>query len=395
MAIRDKALQSEAFNQLKHVYDNRDSYLKTCREKGRKLIATMGCDVPDEILIAAGYLPVRVYGDIENDLKDADQYLEYSFDPVIRSQFQRIVDGTYHELCERIVISNSTDALIRIYFYLREIHNIEPNKKVPPVYFIDWLFTRTRMHQVRNEGTVERFIEEVEGWIGRELQPEEIIKASEICNNNRRALREFSKLRKGQFSKINGSEALVVIGSALFMDKEEQTKLVKQVIEDADKWDVVEGPKIFMTGSVQENTTLYDLIEEVGAVIVSEDHDWGDRHIDRDVDTKMDPVKAIVDRYMLRMFSSKKAFVSQRVESLVKAVEESEAEGVLFYFRIYEDSPSWDYPEQKAALRTIGKEEVCFEKQGLSIQEDSGDKDRMIKFVNDLKGGVNNEGKSG
>ncbi|MBW8382195.1 MAG: 2-hydroxyacyl-CoA dehydratase family protein [Youngiibacter sp.] len=387
MAIREKALQSQAFANLKHIYDNRESYLTAEKSKGRKIIGTLGCDVPDEILMAAGYLPVRIYSDPNPNLKDANQYLEFSFDPVVRAQFQKIVDGTYYDLVDRIVISNSTDALIRIYFYLREVHHIEPEKKVPPIYFIDWLFTRTRMHQVRNEGTIGRFIKEVESWTGITLEDDEIRKASEICNENRRALRRFSELRKGSAAKVNSSEALVVIGSSLFMDKDEHSKLVNQVIEDADTWDDVEGPRIYMTGSVQENTDLYDLIESAGGTVVSEDHDWGDRHMDRDVNTSIDPVRGIVDRYMLRMFSSKKAFVSQRVEALADAVAASEADGVLFYLRIYEDSPSWDFPEQNIRLKSMGKKVAYVAKQSTNVSDNTLLKTEIEAFISNLKGG--------
>lgn len=387
VAIREKALQNKAFAALKHIYDNRESYIKDEKSKGRKIIGTLGCDVPDEILMAAGYLPVRIYSDKDPDLKDANQYLEFSFDPVVRAQFQKIVDGTYYDLADRIVISNSTDALIRIFFYLREVHHIEPEKKVPPIYFIDWLFTRTRMHQVRNEGTIRRFIEEVESWTGKRLDAEEIRKASEICNENRRALRRFSELRKGTDARVNSSEALIVIGSSLFMDKSEHTKLVDLVTEDAKTWDAVEGPRIYMTGSVQENTELYDLVEAAGGTVVSEDHDWGDRHMDRDVNIDIDPVRGIVDRYMLRMFSSKKAFVSQRVEALADAVAESEAEGVLFYLRIYEDSPSWDFPEQNIRLKSMGKKVAYIAKQSTNVSDNQILKTEIEALISSLKGG--------
>jgi benzoyl-CoA reductase/2-hydroxyglutaryl-CoA dehydratase subunit BcrC/BadD/HgdB len=387
VAIRDKALKSSAFAALKDIYDNRESYLIEAKTKGRKVVGTLGCDVPDEILMAAGYLPVRLYADKEPDLKDANQYLEFSFDPVIRAQFQKIVDGTYYDLVDRIVISNSTDALIRIYFYLREVHHIEPEKKVPPVYFIDWLFTRTRMHQVRNEGTIKRFIEEVESWSGTALTDSEIRAASEVCNENRAALRRFSALRKGMDATVNSSEALVVIGSSLFMDKKDHTELVNKVIEDAKSWEKLSSPKIYMTGSVQENTELYDLVEAEGGCIVSEDHDWGDRHMDRDVNTGIDPVRGIVDRYMLRMFSSKKAFVSQRVEALADAVEASGAEGVLFYLRIYEDSPSWDFPEQNKRLKAMGKKVAYLAKQGTEITGNIKLRADITAFISDMKGG--------
>ena len=77
---------------------------------------------------------------------------------------------------------------------------------------------------------------------------------------------------------------------------------------------------------------------------------------------EMPPVRALVDRYMLREFSSKKAFVSQRVEALDREVEAAGAESVLFYFHIYEEAASWDYPSQKESLEGRGIKTLYFAK---------------------------------
>ena len=57
---------------------------------------------------------------------------------------------------------------------------------------------------------------------------------------------------------------------------------------------------------------------------------------------------------MLREFSGKKAFVSQRVEALDREVNQAKADSVLFYFHIYEEAASWDYPSQKESLEGRG-----------------------------------------
>jgi benzoyl-CoA reductase/2-hydroxyglutaryl-CoA dehydratase subunit BcrC/BadD/HgdB len=68
MSIRDCALKSTAFSRLKDFYDNREKEIKAARAKGVKIIAELGCDVPDELLLAGGLMPVRVYADPEKEL---------------------------------------------------------------------------------------------------------------------------------------------------------------------------------------------------------------------------------------------------------------------------------------------------------------------------------------
>lgn len=388
MSVRQEALNSKAFSELKNIYENREKVLQEQKAKGKVIVGKLGCDVPDELLLAAGFFPVQVYANPEKSLIETNQYLEYAFDPVVRAQFEKIVDGTYAELLDYLVVSNSTDVIIRIYLYLREIHRVEPEKSVPPVEFIDWLFTRNRLHQVRNEHTLNLFKETLERWAEKTITDEEVKAAAEICNKNRGALRNMAELRHGKEVRINGSEALIIIGAGLFMEKEEHTRLVEAVVMDAGEWPVLDGKRIFFTGSNQENTELYDMIESTGGVVVSEDHDWGDRNFDRDFNTDYTMIRGVVDRYMLREFSSKKAFVSQRVEALNREVQMSGAELVIFATNQYEEAASWDYPSQKESLKKQGIPMESFAKLQYPLNKNEGLKERIAAFVEGVKGGA-------
>ncbi|MCD8325030.1 MAG: 2-hydroxyacyl-CoA dehydratase family protein [Clostridiales bacterium] len=345
-----------------------------------------GCDVTYEIMIVGFMLHIRVYADPDKPLTETDRYLEYAFDPVVRAQFEKIVDGTYANQINALAVSNSTDVLIRTYLYLRELKRVEPQKAVPEVAFIDWLFTRNYLYQTRNEGAIERFWKEAEQWAGHVITDEDIRKGAAICNENRQALRRMAELRHGSEVRINGSEALVIIGSAFFTDRETHTALVNQVTEDAGSWPVIRGPRIFVSGSNQEDTQLYDLIESAGAVIVGEDYDWGDRFYERDYNMDFDPVRAIVDRYMLREFSSKKAFVSQRVEALDCMADAVAAEGVIFYTNIYEEAASWDYPSQKKSLESRGIKTLNCVKMQWPVSKNEQLEAKIQSFVSGMKG---------
>lgn len=387
MSIRDCALKSAAFSKLKEFYDHREDGIKAARKNGTKVIAELGCDVPDELLLAGGLMPVRIYADPDRELVQTNKYLEFSFDPIVRAQFEKIIDGTYGNLVDAMVISNSTDVIIRIYLYLREMHRVEPEKNIPEVEFIDWLFTRNLLYQQRNEFLLGLFQETVERWAGRKISDEEIIEAAKVCNADKAALRKIGELRHGKEVRINGSEALVIIGSAFFMDRKEHTKLVEEVAKEAASWPVIDAPRVFFTGSNQESTDLYDKIEASGVVIVGEDHDWGDRFYDRDFNLDYTVRRALVDCYMLREFSSKKAFTSQRVAALNREVEKTAADGVIFYMNEYEEAASWDYPPQKKSLEAAGKKTLYFAKMKWPLKDSEDISAKLDAFANDLKGG--------
>lgn len=386
MSIRTCAMESEAFLALKEVYDYRETHAAQWRAQGKKVVAQLGCDVPDELVIAAGMLPVRVYADPEKPLTETGKYLEYAFDPMVRAQFERIVDGTCHSQADYLAISNSTDVLIRVFLYLRELKRVEPDKPVPPVAFIDWLFTRHRLHQTRNEFVIDLFKRQVEEWAGREITDEEIRAAGSICNENRQALREMARLRHGREVRINGSEALVIIGAGLFMEKTVHTALVRQVTEDAKAWPVLDGFRVFYTGANQEDTVLYDKIEAAGMVVVGEDTDWGDRHYDRDYNPAYPVIRGIVDRYMLREFSARKALVSQRVEALDRQVDAAGAQGVIFYTSQYDEVATWDMPNQRRSLTARGIRHITFGRMLWPVIQNENLDEKLAGFVAEMKG---------
>ena len=388
MSIRSCALESKAFLALKDAYDHREKGAAQARAKGVKVLGELGFDVPEELVLAAGMFPVRIYADPEKSLGETDKYLEYSFEPVVRAQFEKIIDGTYGSQIDFLAISNSTDVIIRIFLYLRELKRVEPEKPVPPITFIDWLFTRHRLHQMRDEFVIDLFKKQLEEWSGKEITDEAVRKAGEVLNENRRALREMAQLRHGSEVRIGGSEAMVIIGAGFFMDKKEHTELVKQVTEDAKSWPVLEGPRVFYTGANHEDNALYEKIEAAGLVIVGEDTDWGDRSYDRDYNPELPVIRGVVDRYLFREFSAKKAFVSQRVEALDREVNAAGAEGVIFYTNQYDEVATWDMPKQRKSLESRGIKHITFGRMQWPVSKNEGLDEKLAAFAQEMKGGA-------
>lgn len=93
MSIRECALRSQAFAALKDVYDHRETVAARWRTDGGKVVGELGCDVPDEFILAAGMLPVRVYAEVGKPLVETDKYLEYAFDPVVGPSLKRSWTG--------------------------------------------------------------------------------------------------------------------------------------------------------------------------------------------------------------------------------------------------------------------------------------------------------------
>ena len=385
MHIRNCAAQNPAFARLLDAYENREKAARQWREKGGKVVGKMGFDVPDELIIAAGMLPIQIYADPRKELKETNKYLEFAFEPVVRAQFEKLIDGTYADQIDYLAISNSTDVIIRIFLYLRELHRQEPERRMPEISFIDILFTRHRLHQTRNEFVFDLFRKDVERWAGHPVTDEDIRKAGIICNENRAALRAMAELRHGKEVRISGSEAFVIISAGLFMERTAHTELVRAVTEAAKSWPVLEGPRVFFTGAEQEDTTLFEMIEDAGMVIVGDDINWGDRYYDRDFNMNYSVLRALVDRYMLREFSAKKATPQERLGALDREVDAAGAEGVIFYTHLYDEVAAFDIPKQKKSLEGRGIKTITFGKMLWPEDKNEGLQEKLTAFAGQLK----------
>ena len=376
---------SQAFEEIRHAYQNRHSAAKSL-VNGKKPIGCLGSDVPEELVMAAGFLPVRVFGSIAGGTAMADRYLEKGFDPLIRAQFEQIVNGAYRDL-DHVIISNSSDALIRVFYYLRAMRIKEPELRVPEPYFFDFLHSRRRMCGLYNRERAKALLSKLGEWRGKAVTEAELREAIAVLNETRRLLGRMAEHRTRPEPRISGAHALQIIGAAMVMPKTEFNALLGRLLEDADDFPPIKGTKLYVTGSPMDEPAFYEVVESCGAVIVGEDHETGDRYYEGLVSETADPMDAIIDRYHYRRPSSSQATVSVRVQDLLDNVRKSGAQGVIVYIRQSDDAPSWDYPEQRKALEAAGIPLLLIDRQSYSISDPVALKNKVEAFLQSMNGG--------
>ena len=125
---------------------------------------------------------------------------------------------------------------------------------------------------------------------------------------------------------------------------------------------------------------MYEKIEAAGAVVVSEDHNWGDRCWERSVAEGPEAIKAIADQYMLASASAQRSLVAHRVEALRENVAYCDARSVVFYTDEYEEAASWDYPSQREMLESEGISSLCLCKMKYPVGNNSGLEEALSDF---------------
>lgn len=381
MSLRKEALACKAFSTLKDAYENREQFIKC---SGKKAVWMLGADCPEEVIIAAGMLPVRVSGEYSAERVNADKFLELSFGPIWRGVFEKIANGKYD--MEYLVLSNSSDMIQKIFYYLREIKRSYDEVKVPELFYLDYQLThRNYKAQVRNLDELNGFVETIEKWSGNKVTAEAVKAASELCNELKQAMREFQALRLE--GRVNGSEALVVYSGAQYVEKADAIKLVREITEEAKNWPVVDAVKVVYTGSTQETLAAYELMEESGINVIFEDNEFGARYFDKDVNVQLDPFRAIVDRYTFRFANSERGSVKERTDLIVNAVIDNAADALLVFMNFNDESYIWDYPTQRDKLKELGKKSITFEKQLYPLNDTDSLKASFAEFAATVRGG--------
>jgi benzoyl-CoA reductase/2-hydroxyglutaryl-CoA dehydratase subunit BcrC/BadD/HgdB len=380
-----RSVSETALDELASAYRERDAAALEWKAQGGLVVGCLGSDVPEELLVAAGILPIRVCGDPEADLDTADRYIERAFDPRVRSIFMRIIEGSYSYL-DHLVVSSSSDALVRVFYYLRALRRTDPTLAIPDLYFFDLLHTRYRTSALYNRDRARDLKRVIEAWCGRTITDTELAQAIATCEENRRLLRQLEEMRAPGPPRVSGAKSLIAIGSSMLMPRQQHSSLLISFLEGAQAGEPLSGVRLFVTGSPQDHLQFYELVESCGALVVGEDHEWGARHFAGEVDMTADPIDGIVDRYHLRDPGTHQATVSERVTALLRQVLASQSQGVISFIYEADDAPSWDFPEQKRALEAMGIPVLLLDRRPYGLEETDELRGQVESFVKSIAG---------
>lgn len=385
----------DAFKNMQRHYQQRDIAAREWKEKGGKVAGYFCNNVPEEMILAAGFFPLRISGDPGSGTEAADRYTEPFYQPDVRSMFNMILTGRY-DFLDFLIIPHSRDAVLSLYYHLNNVRKIDPSLKLPELYLFDILHTRFWLTSLYIRDRIRDLKNKFEEWSGKEITKESLSEAIAIVNDNRMLLKKLADLRAASPPRISGVEALQIIGSSSFMLKEEHNKLLRQFLKGAEQLPARDGVRLFVQGSPTDNLQLYQLVESCNATIVGEDNCWGNRYSDDLVNPSLDPLDAIAERYHLKSPCPCMHSLNARVEYCRRSAVEAKAQGAIFFFLEWDNAPAWEYPDQKKALEEAGIPTICFEMQKylLADIEKNQIKARLEQFVEKINKKSENSGKS-
>ena len=341
----------EIINEFKAIADNprkaMDDYKK---ETGKGAVGIMPVYCPEEIVHAAGYLPIGMWGAQKKQISKARTYLPPFACSIMQSVMELQLEGVYDDL-EAVIFSVPCDTL--------KCMSQKWNRPVPAI-----VFTHPQNRKIakdaanvfaREEFNIVK--EKLEDILDVHISNKAIKNSIAVYNENRAACREFSDVAAEYAAVVTPSDRHAVIKARWFMEKSRHTALVKELIAalKAEPAPEFKGKKIIVTGIQVEPYDVLDIFQENGFAIVADDLAQETRNFRQDVPDDDDALMALArawnefDGCSLATDANK-----PKGQMIIDAVKKYGADAVVVCMMKFCDPEEYDQPYFERDLRKAG-----------------------------------------
>ena len=313
-----------------NLLDKRAREIEDFKKGGGKVVGVFCNFVPEEIVIAAGAIPVGLSFGFSETILRAEEYLPRNFCPLIKSSFGSFLDGNpLFDLCDVVIIPTSCDGKKK----LGEI--VAPHK---PVWIMEVPHS-TNTSQSRNLWLTEikLLAKKLGKFTGKRVTRRKLSKAITLVNRKRAIVHRLYRARMGD-PPIWGRDAMLVTYLSYFDDIDrwmEKTTILCEEIEGKKTFADEDMPRLLITGSplVAPTWKVPVIIEESGGVVITDDLCTGTKGywdpVERNYFTS-DQLISIADRYLMNTCS---CFTpnTARVVRLKQFVKEWSIDGAIYH----------------------------------------------------------------
>ncbi|MEJ2738852.1 MAG: 2-hydroxyacyl-CoA dehydratase family protein [Dehalococcoidia bacterium] len=297
------------------------------KKEGKKVFGWLCTYVPEEIIHAAGILPVRITGySQEVELEEGNAYLYINNCSFSRSCLQLGLKGGY-DFLDGVVGGSTCDGARRLFDLWRHyigtpFHHI---LTVPRKY-------TDAAHELYYS-QVEQFKQHLEEHLGIQISDAALLNSIEVYNKSRTLLKQLYDFRKLESPPISGAETMEVLDASFRMPKESYNTLLKDLLDEVAVSDSKHKgrARLMLVGSVMANPEFIQCIEDQGGLVVTDElctstRYWSDPVIMKDGDT---PLQAIARRYLNNFPCARMVPSDERFNRIIDLAREFKVDGVI------------------------------------------------------------------
>lgn len=299
--------------------------------------------VPEELLIAAGFNPIRILPGL-TDASLSQTHLQSYTCYLSRACLHRALKGEL-DFLSGVIFSHTCDTmqgLADIWLQAR------PGTFVETFNFPTVLSSEKAFHYTIAE--LERLKKHLEDFTGKPIEEESLREAVRLLNKKRSLLQTLASKREG----LSAPLYFQLVNQALSMPLEEAIGFLEA--SEPELGEKPEGKlRILLAGSTLDDMALVEFVEESGGKIVEDDFCNGTRYFQTLTDESLPPMEAIARRLMERPLCPCK-FLRPGAYSLtlLEKACRARAHGVILIRQKFCDPWGWEFPLMQSVFREKG-----------------------------------------
>lgn len=354
----------ELLEKLKHIAENPREQLDNYLAQGKKAVGVWPYYAPEEIIYAGGLVPMGVWGGI-GPIDKAKEYFPTFYYSLALRCLEMGLDGTLDGLSACML--TTLDDTLRP---LSQNYKVSVGRKIPMVFLNHAQHRKEEFGKIYNAKLFESARKRLEEICDVKISDENLKKAFEVYNENRRLKREFIKLVGSHSQTVKASDRCYVLKAAYFMLKDEYNTLLKELNEKLKALPEEEnlGPRVVTSGIICDNQGLLEVLDDFNICVVADDVAHESRALKIDVDTSIeDPMYALADQFA-RMDEDPILYdpdIWKRPKYVVDLAIDNDADGCLLFMMNFNDTEEMEYPSLKQAFE---KEAIPLIKMGYDQQ---------------------------
>jgi len=329
------------------------------KSQGRKIIGYLCAFTPLEIITAAGFVPFRIKGDVNEPITRADTQMETIICPLVRSCFDMALKGKY-DFLDGLVIPHACDSICRTYDIWK--YSLD----LPYCHLINLPHSTDDSSLEFFKSVLNTFRKSLGRFAGREISDESLAQAVEVYNRSRTQVKELYELRKSDPPLVSGTEMAKALIAVMSIPVDECNELLTGITDEIKQRGSVPAEKsarIMVVGAQVDDIAFIELIENSGASVVADDLCPGAREYWPLVDLTDDPVDGIAGRYLRKikcartyreMQGSYQEYLEDRFGHIGRAIKDYKVDGVVLYIYKYCDPFGFEVPAMKSYIESLG-----------------------------------------
>jgi benzoyl-CoA reductase/2-hydroxyglutaryl-CoA dehydratase subunit BcrC/BadD/HgdB len=325
-------MRAENMTYFDSVIPNASAEIKNARDQGKRFVGFYCVFAPQELIVAAGAVPVTLCATKEELIADGEKYLPRNFCPLIKSSYGFAITDkcAFFSNSEFIIGETTCDGKKKMFELMAGFKPIVV-LEVPQS-------ARGESQRLYWRSEVARCRQEIEKRLGVTISDEKMSAAIAELNEQRALMRELASLNTARPSPLSGQDMLKVMWARNFVfDRVAfNRQLIKLIAELKAMTSWGEGAfaktarRIIITGVPTGigAEKVIRIIEESGAAVVYIENCAGMKQYLHDVATTNPPLDAIADKYLLTPCSCMSPNTG-RLELLADLVEDYHADGIV------------------------------------------------------------------